>query len=105
MLTKIKNLFNVKAWFESMFGKLILNKGVKHAVSVIMGLLGSAYFTTKIEPILQQAGISINEAELQAGLTVWFGSLAGILHNALIHYLYKDEIAKENLVKEIVSDK
>lgn len=81
MFKKIGNLFNVKAWLESFVAKMVLEKGVKHAVTAVVGLLGSAVFLTKVQPVLTQLGIDIDPKELAAGLTVFFGGAAGWLIN------------------------
>lgn len=84
MFTKLKNLFNVKAWIQNFVGKMIIDKGVKHGVTVVIGLLGSAVFTAKVKPVLDQLGISIDMAHLAEGLTVFFGAGAGWLVNWLL---------------------
>lgn len=82
-MDKLKNLFNVKAWFENIVAKFILNKGVKHGTAAIVGLLGTAVFAAKVKPILDQLGISINQEQLTAGLTVMLTGAAGALINTI----------------------
>lgn len=60
----------LKARFEDYLLKKGLAKFTTGAVAGIMGLLGSAAFTAKVQPILTQAGITIDQAQLQQGLTV-----------------------------------
>jgi hypothetical protein len=74
---KIKNLFNVKKWASQFVIKLILNKGVKHAVTVIIGLITGA----KVQTLLTQYGVDLDVPSFQAELTVLFGGLAGSFIN------------------------
>lgn len=74
---KLKNLFNVKKWASEFVLKLILNKGVKHGVTVVVGLLAGV----KVQAILTQYGIGVDMEHFQAQLTVLFGGLAGSFIN------------------------
>lgn len=74
---KVKNLLNVKKWASEFVIKLILNKGVKHAVTVIIGLITGA----KAQALLTQYGIDLDVPSFQAELTVLFGGLAGSFIN------------------------
>ncbi len=77
MIKKLLKLVNVKNWIETFVTKLILNKGVKHAVTVAVGLIMGA----KVQAIAQQFGVTIDASQLQAELTILFGGLAGALIN------------------------
>jgi len=90
MLKKVGNVFDLKAWTETFLFKQIVNKGSKHAVTAVVGLLGSAVFTTKIKPVLDQLGISIDPVQLTTGLTVLFSGAAGWIINWTIKVLDKD---------------
>ncbi len=85
-MKKLLNLFNVKNWVETFLMKTVVNKAVKHAVTVIIGLIGGA----KVQPLLTQFGVTIDPAVLQAQLTVFFGGAAGWLVNWGISVLDKD---------------
>lgn len=86
MLKKIVNLLNVKAWMQNFLLKTLLNKGVKHAVTVVIGLVLGA----KVQAILTQFGVTVDVTHLQAELTVFFGGLAGALINWAIKVMDKD---------------
>lgn len=81
MLEKLKKLLNVKAWIENFGAKLLVDKGVKHGATAIVGLLSSVYFLNKIQPTLNSAGISIDHTKLLEYLTLLFGGAAGLLVN------------------------
>ncbi len=91
MFDKIKNLFNVKAWMETLVKGFILKKGVKHATSAVIGLISGVFFSTKVKPILDQMGITIDPIHLAEGLTVFLSGLAGSLMNWGVKAMYKDE--------------
>lgn len=86
MLKKIGNLLNVKAWIENFLFKTVVNKGVKHAVTVIVGLVMGA----KIQALLTAWGVTIDPTQLQTELTVFFGGAAGWLINWAIKVMDKD---------------
>lgn len=87
MWKKVMNLFNWKSWIENVIYKKVMQKGIKGAVSVVIGLLGSAFFTVKVKPVLDQMGIQLDEAQLQVGLTVLFTGLFQSLFNMLKHVM------------------
>lgn len=91
MIDKIKNLFDVKLWVENFISKMVVSKGVKHGVTVVVGLLGSAVFTLKVKPVLDQLGVSIDTTKLSEGLTVFFGAAAGWLVNWAIKVMEHDK--------------
>lgn len=91
-MKKFLNLLNIKTWFETFLLKTVVTKGSKHAVTAIVGLLGSAIFTAKVKPILDQFGISIDSVRLAEGLTVAFGAAAGWLMNWGVHVIENREI-------------
>jgi hypothetical protein len=76
-MKKLLNLLNIKNWISTFVGKLILSKGVKHAVTVVVGLVLGA----KVQAILTQFGVSVDMSQFQAELTVLFGGLAGSVIN------------------------
>lgn len=86
MLKKLGNLFNVKAWIESFLLKTVVNKGVKHAVTAVIGLLAGA----KLSALLSQYGVTLDQAQLQTELTVLFGGMAGWLVNWGLKAMDKD---------------
>lgn len=86
MLKKLGNLLNLKAWVENFLLKTLLNKGVKHAVTVVIGLIMGA----KIQAILTTFGVDIDVTKLQTELTVLFGGLAGSFINWAIKVMDKD---------------
>jgi hypothetical protein len=71
----------VKAWVTQFAAKMILDKGVKHAVSAVLGLLGTAVFAAKVKPVLDQLGVSVDPNQLAVGLTAFFSGAAGWLIN------------------------
>lgn len=86
----------MKSW---LFGDIILPRllarGVRHATTYLASFLASAYFATKIEPILQQYGISISKAELVGSIGTILGSLSG----AILHYV-QYQVLKKGTPKE-----
>lgn len=85
-MKKLLNLLNVKNWMETFLMKTMVNKGIKHAVTVIAGLVMGA----KVQSILTQYGIAVDVPHLQSELTVAFGAAAGWLINWATHVIYKD---------------
>lgn len=68
-------------WLKSLFEGYILKKGLakatKAAVSVIVGLVMGA----KIQPILTQLGVTLDPAQLEAGVTVFVtGAVTGLMN-------------------------
>lgn len=90
MWKKIRNLFNVKAWIENVIYKKVVGKGVKGAVSAVLGLFGSALFISKVKPVLDSLGIQIDQVQLTAGLTVFFTGAAAALMNWVKHVMSKE---------------
>lgn len=86
-MKKLLNLLNVKNWFETFLVKTAVNKGIKHAVTVIVGLVLGA----KVQAVLTQWGIAVDVPHLQSELTIAFGALAGWIINWATHVVYKDE--------------
>jgi hypothetical protein len=81
MWAKLKNLLNPSIWIDKIAANWMLTKGVKHATTGLMGLLGTALFTGKIEPLLLSYGITINHVTLQESLMVLLTGVAGTLVN------------------------
>lgn len=85
-MKKILALLNVKNWIQTFLLKTLLSKGVKHGVTVVIGLVMGA----QVQALLSQYGVSVNPETLQAQLTVLFGGLAGSVINWGIGVLDKD---------------
>lgn len=82
MLTKLKR------WIiGSVIMKKVIGKFAKHASGVLTGLLSAPLFVDKIQPYLDQLGITINEGQLEAGLVVVMTGLFGALWNFIEHRL------------------
>lgn len=89
MLEKLKNLINPKAWVENVIFKKVIQKGVKAAVGIIVGLASSPTFSTHIEPIINKLlsafDISLTQNQLENGLTILIGGGFASLWNWLAH--------------------
>jgi threonine/homoserine/homoserine lactone efflux protein len=94
-MKKLMNLLNLKKWIETFLVKTVVNKGVKHAVTVIIGLVAGA----KVQAILTQYGVQLDIPHLQAELTVMFGAAAGWLINWGLKVMDKDGSAQTETVK------
>lgn len=86
MFKKLIGLLNLKSWAQNFFLKTMINKGVKHAVTALIGIIAGV----KIQGVLTSFGIQVNVETLQAELTVLFGGLAGAAINWGIKVLDKD---------------
>lgn len=93
MLDKLKKLLNVKAWAESFVARMVLDKGVKHATTAIVGLLSSGWFVAKVAPILTQYGVNIDPIAFQAGVAAALSGVAGWLINWAQKAMNKDTAA------------
>lgn len=86
----LKNLLNLKAWSETFVSKMLMTKAVKHATAVVIGLFSSVVFTTKIKPVLDHWGFSIDTTHLAESLTIFFSGVAGSLMNWITKTIYHD---------------
>lgn len=77
----LKSIFNVKGWFEGVLLHKVAGKGVKAAVTVIVGFLGSGFFALKVKPTLDSLGVVIDQERLAEGLTILFSGLLAALWN------------------------
>lgn len=89
-MKKLLKLLNIKNWIETFVGKLILNKGVKHAATFIIGFVTG----DKVQNILTQWGVSVNPDTLEKELMVLFGGIAGIILNWAQKAMDKDNDGK-----------
>ena len=80
MLTKIKNWLIGKVILKKVLGKFL-----KHAAGALVGLLSSP----AVAPWLEQLGVSIDEAQLTAGLMVVLTGLFGAIWNFIEHRIKK----------------
>jgi len=81
MLDKIKTWLNPLTWIEQFLFKELRDKGVKHAVTAITGLLGSVFFVQKIQPLLEKAGMTIDQNTLTVAITGFCAGIAGWIIN------------------------
>jgi hypothetical protein len=84
MFKKLKNWIIGKVIMGKVIGKL-----AKHGATAIVGLISAPMFVEKIQPILDQIGITINEGNLEAGLIVLLTGAAGALWNYIAHRFIK----------------
>lgn len=76
----------IKAWlFGSVIMKKVIGKFAKHATGAIVALLASP----KVSPYVEQLGVTIDSAEMEAGLTVILIGLFGSLWNFIEHRIKK----------------
>lgn len=86
MLKKIGNLFNVKNWIESFLLKTVVNKGVKHAVTAIVGIITGA----KVSALLSQYGVTVDPNQLTVELSAIFSGVVGWVFNWALKAMDKD---------------
>lgn len=80
----------LKTWLiGSVIMKKVIQKIAKHAATALGGIVSGFWFTNHVAPILNQLGINVDFAQLEAGLIILLTGALGGLWNYLEHRFFK----------------
>jgi len=79
----------LKKWIlGSVIMKKVIAKFAKHGAGVVVGLMSAPWFLAKVQPILDQIGVTINAGQLETGMVVILTGLFGSAWNFVEHRFF-----------------